>query len=199
MYLPAAKRRLYHPEHPCNPITLRHLLSHSASIGVDAAIGLSILRMGDAAFTDGTTLVDRSIDYLTRNSSRWLPHPPGTVSLYSNVGTALAAAVVEEVARMPYIEYIRERILIPLGIDPRRAAFRLSDIEHREDLVKQYVFNSSNLLLWQQELPQINVSQVMQKRPWSFSESRCVIHSRRARRTGSPSHSSVWIFIQRVS
>ena len=159
-YLPASKQRVFHPAYPCHPITLRHLLSHSASIGVDAAIGLTFLRMGDEAFADNTTLADISINYLTRNSSEWLPHPPGTVTLYSNVGTALAAAVVEHVARMPYIEYIKEKILIPLGIDPTRAAFRLSDIQQREDLVKQYAFNSSYLPLWHEVLPQINISQV---------------------------------------
>ena len=76
------------------------------------------------------------------------------------MGTALAAGVIEKVAQMPYTEYIREKILRPLGINVKNSGFRLSDIENREDLVKHYIFNSSYLPLWQEELPQLNISQV---------------------------------------
>ena len=60
-YLSEAKQRIYHPEYPCNPITLRHLLSHAASIGIDSVIGLSVLRMGDEGFSDGLALADEMI------------------------------------------------------------------------------------------------------------------------------------------
>ena len=97
-YLSRAKQRISHPDYPCNPITLRHLLSHTASIGIDNVIGLSGLKMGDEGFTDGLTLTDELISYFNRNNSNWLPKPPGTVFLYSNIGTSLAAGVVEQVA-----------------------------------------------------------------------------------------------------
>lgn len=159
-YLPKIKQRIYHPDYPCHPITLRHLLSHSASIGVDDIIGLTILRMGDGAFAS-MTLADDAIDYLTSNFSNWLPHPPGTVTLYSNVGTSLAAGIVEQVTQIPYADYVREKILKPLGIDVKRAGFQLAEIENREDVVKHYAFNTSYLPLWRQELPQINITEVL--------------------------------------
>ena len=159
-YLSSSKPRLFHPKYPCHSITLRHLLSHSASIRVDQIIGLTFIKPNDSWSIPGTTLEDVCYEYLSSNVSNWLPEAPGSVTVYSNVGTALAALIVERVAQMPYEYYVREKILKPLSIDVKKAGYRLSDIERRDELVKQYAFNASSLGLWQQELPQINVSKV---------------------------------------
>ena len=163
-YLSSSKKRIIHPKYPCNKITLRHLLSHSASIGVDQKIGFTFIRPSEPWLVNGTTLEDICYDYLSSNVSNWLSEPPGSITLYSNVGTALAAFIVERVAQMPYEFYVRDNILKPLGIDVKRTGYRLSDIDKRDDLVKHYAFNASSLAIWKHELPQINVSTVRYSR-----------------------------------
>jgi hypothetical protein len=63
---------------------------------------------------------------------------------------------------MPYEHYVREKILKPLGIDVKKASFRLSDFKDREELVKHYAFNASYLKEWNQGLPQLNITKVFQ-------------------------------------
>ena len=82
------------------------------------------------------------------------------MTLYSNVGSALAALIVERVANMSYEQYVKDKILKPLGIDVKQAGFRLSDIEDQTNLVKHYAFNSSQLHGWNTFLPQLNITQV---------------------------------------
>ena len=158
-YLASGERRVYHPLYPRHPITLRQLLSHSASINRNDQMEGAFVQLEDAALTS-TSLADTCYTYLNPNSSNWLPHEPGTVTLYSNIGSALAALVVERVARMPYDRYVKEKILKPLDIDTTRAAFRLADLATREDLVRHYTFNASRLGWLNGIFPQLNLIQV---------------------------------------
>jgi CubicO group peptidase (beta-lactamase class C family) len=43
-------------------------------------------------------------------------HEPGTRYLYSNIGYAILGAAVGRAAGRPYVEYVRDRILAPLGM-----------------------------------------------------------------------------------
>ena len=158
-YLSDPIQRIYHPSFPSHKITLRQLLSHSASINRNDQMEGVFVKLGDAALTP-TGLTEACYTYLHPNASNWLPHPPGTVTLYSNIGSALAALVVERVTRLPYERYVRERILQPLGIDIGRAAFRLSDLNNQDDLVQHYTYNASRLEFLNQIFPQLNLTQV---------------------------------------
>jgi CubicO group peptidase (beta-lactamase class C family) len=159
-YLREPVRRISHPLYPSHLITLRQLLSHTASIGAKAG-GVFDVLPDDTALTQ-TTLADMCFTYLSHNASNWLPKPPGNVTLYSNEGAALAALVVERVTQMSYEEYVKERIIKPLGIDANKTGFRLANFENREELVKHYLyaFNSSFLELWKQAMPRLNVTQI---------------------------------------
>ena len=42
-------------------------------------------------------------------------HEPGTRYLYSNIGYAILGAALGRAAARPYVDYVRERILAPLG------------------------------------------------------------------------------------
>ncbi|CAF3535605.1 unnamed protein product [Rotaria sp. Silwood1] len=150
-------RRIFHPQYPSHSITLRQLLSHSASIDINKEVYDNFMQIGDTALTK-LSLADACYIYLD-NSSNWLPTPPNTVSLYSNVGNALAGLVVERVSQMPFERYVRENILKPLNIDTKKAGYRLSDIDNHDELVKHHVFNASLLDQWNQELPQLNIKQ----------------------------------------
>lgn len=160
-YLSQPNQRIFHPNFPSQTITLRKLLSHSSSISVDGQLQSSFFQLGDSAL-EKETLADMCFKYLSPNSSNWLPRPPGNVTLYSNEGTSLAALVVERVAKISYEQYLRENIFKPLNIDIRRAAVRLSDFQNTEALVKHYAYaiNESFIQQWNQEIPQLNISQM---------------------------------------
>jgi CubicO group peptidase (beta-lactamase class C family) len=162
-YLSSPNQRISHPQYPSHAITLRQLLSHSASIGIIAETELTFMQPGDNALTR-MSLADACFTYLSHNTSNWLPKPPGTVTLRSNVGASLAALVVERVTQMPYEHYVREKILKPLGIDVKKTGFRLSDIEDKEELVKHYAFNVSYLEEWNKRLSQLNITKVNKSR-----------------------------------
>ena len=87
------------------PITIRHLMSHSAGFE-ERTLGI-FLAMPDQLMP----------------ASQWLPanlparvRPVGTASSYSNYGAALAGYIVERISGMDYETYIETNILQPLGM-----------------------------------------------------------------------------------
>ncbi len=91
------------PERFGQPITLRHLLTHTPGFE-DRLFGI----MG------GPPRGGRA-DWLARNMPErvW---PPGQFAAYSNYGTALAGHIVERVSGMLWEDYVEAHILDPLGI-----------------------------------------------------------------------------------
>jgi len=87
------------------PITLAHLMSHSAGLdefffGTTAPTAEEVLPLGEYLRTHLPPRV----------------RPPGVVSAYTNYGVALAGYIVERVSGQPYATYIEEHILKPLGM-----------------------------------------------------------------------------------
>ncbi|MFO7584880.1 MAG: serine hydrolase [Anaerolineales bacterium] len=88
------------------PITVAHLLTHTA--------GFDEWDIGAAAYS--AEQVIPLCDYLAKR----LPprvRLPGEQFFYSNHGTALAGCLVEEISGQRFTEYVREHILIPLGMN----------------------------------------------------------------------------------
>ncbi|WP_163993173.1 serine hydrolase [Pyxidicoccus caerfyrddinensis] len=93
------------------PITLRHLMSHTAGFEANDVGGL----LQDAS----------GLEPLGQVLARDIParvRPPGVAASYSNYGAALAGLVVEQVSGRPFEVYIEEAILKPL--DMRHSTFR---------------------------------------------------------------------------
>ncbi len=97
---------------PGSPITLHHLLTHTA--------GFDDRSIGKSAWTQEQQIPLG--DFLATRLPRRIC-PAGEVYTYSNFSNALAGFVVEEVAHEDYAAYVRQNILEPLGME--RSDYRL--------------------------------------------------------------------------
>ena len=87
------------------PITIRHLLTHSAGFPEDNPWGDRQLQRTD----------EELIDFIKGGIS--LSNTPGLGYEYSNLGFTLLGHIVSKVAGEPYEQYIRRIILQPLGMN----------------------------------------------------------------------------------
>jgi len=85
------------------PITLEHLMTHTPGFE-DDVYGL-FSKTADKM---------RPLMELMRDQMPARVFTPGTVTAYSNYGTALAGLIVEQVSGVPYEQYVEDRILAPL-------------------------------------------------------------------------------------
>lgn len=92
-------------EDPTNPVTFRHLLTHTS--GLPEAYGAHLVW--------GTTVPPSVKDYLA--SSLKLQHPPMTKVIYSNMAYTLVAYLIEKFADEPYAKYIQEHIFNSLEMN----------------------------------------------------------------------------------
>lgn len=86
------------------PITLRHLLTHTAGFEE---------RLGGLIGSGGVSPVLR--DELAEDPPEQV-FEPGTVPAYSNYGNSLVGYIVEHVSGMPFEEYVQRNILTPAGM-----------------------------------------------------------------------------------
>jgi CubicO group peptidase (beta-lactamase class C family) len=98
------------PDYPnreaARTVTIAHLLSHSAGLGM----------LFDRPGFDRRKRYRSSSDYLPLFTSEPLRFPPGSASAYSNEGFVVLGAVVEKLTGLNYFDYVRERIFRPLGM-----------------------------------------------------------------------------------
>ncbi|HRN54347.1 MAG TPA: serine hydrolase domain-containing protein, partial [Gemmatimonadaceae bacterium] len=85
-------------------ITIRHLLTHSAGFPEDNPWGDQQLDASEEAFS---AMLRGGIPF---------SNAPGTAYEYSNYGFAILGRVIRNVSGQPYAQYLRERILLPLGM-----------------------------------------------------------------------------------
>jgi CubicO group peptidase (beta-lactamase class C family) len=93
------------------PITLRHLLSHTAGFE-DRGVGT--FQTDPARLQSLGTYLGKNIPARVR--------PPGQAPAYSNYGAALAGYIVERVSGLPFDTYVERYIYAPLGM--RCSTFR---------------------------------------------------------------------------
>ena len=96
--------RVAPPTADAPPITVRHLLTHSAGFPEDNPWGDRQLAVAEETLSDW---LKSGIPFSTS---------PGTAFEYSNYGFALLGRIVTNVSGVPYGDYIRSQILTPLGM-----------------------------------------------------------------------------------
>ncbi|MET0266715.1 MAG: serine hydrolase domain-containing protein [Duganella sp.] len=98
------------------PITMRHLMSHTA--GFEETVQGRWVQPGKL-----TSLRD----YLEQHMPKRL-FAPGTVPAYSSYGTTLAAYIVERVSGYAFVAYVEKHVFAPLGM--RHSSFEQPLPEH---------------------------------------------------------------------
>ncbi|HEX3001811.1 MAG TPA: serine hydrolase domain-containing protein, partial [Methanoregula sp.] len=100
--------------YPGRPVTLRHLLTHTA--------GFEDLNRHQIAAAPGDLYPVR--DYC-RDTMPARVRPPGEVTSYSNYGATLAGVIVEDVSGMSYEQYVQSHIFSPLAMNHSSAGAML--------------------------------------------------------------------------
>ncbi|HYW07106.1 MAG TPA: serine hydrolase domain-containing protein [Longimicrobium sp.] len=95
---------LRHAASDAPPITIGHLLTHSAGFPEDNPWGDQQLAATDAEMS---AMMRTGIPFSTVTGSGYE---------YSNFGFAILGRIVANVSGIPYARYVRERILLPLGM-----------------------------------------------------------------------------------
>jgi CubicO group peptidase (beta-lactamase class C family) len=110
------------------PITLKHLMSHTA--------GFEDQHVDLVAWNEKDLAPER--DWLVSHIPARV-HAPGEIPAYSNYGAALAGYIVARVSGESYSQYIEEHILDPLGMKSSTASWPTpSDLRARESVGYMY-------------------------------------------------------------
>jgi CubicO group peptidase (beta-lactamase class C family) len=91
------------------PVSVRHLLSHSS--GLANPVPIRWVYPASGPVPDRRAFVER---LLAKN--RRLRFVPGERASYSNLGYLVLGEVISEVSDMGYEDFVREQILLPLGM-----------------------------------------------------------------------------------
>jgi len=94
------------------PITVRELLSHSSGLPEPTTYIPSNLRLEGQSLPDPDLWTRRYLDKFTS-----LIFESGSASAYSSPNSVILGQIVSEVSGKSYMEYARENILIPLGME----------------------------------------------------------------------------------
>ena len=119
-YLPDFRIQSRFDKDPMQRITIRHLLSMTSGLTHDAPVGNN---------ADPSTPSYES--HIRSIGKTWLRFRTGERAEYSNLGVELAAYILESVIHKPFTEYLREKLLDPLGMT--RTTYAIERIRKEEN------------------------------------------------------------------
>jgi len=136
--------KIRNPHHPEVPLTIKMLMTQSSSItdGFNDDNPLPENENRTYNGVNGKNVFVALKDLLVPNDgpyyadATWNEEVPGTKFIYSNFGCGILACCVETLAKRPFTEFVKQRILDQLGVD---ASFQASTILHPERLADLYV------------------------------------------------------------
>lgn len=100
-------------------ITVRHLLNHSG--GWNSRLGDPMIRHHIISRNLKIDINDVKVPHIISHTLRQKLHfEPGSRTSYSNLGYAILGEIIEAVSGRDYENYVREEILLPLGIQEMR-------------------------------------------------------------------------------
>ncbi|SDK43291.1 serine hydrolase domain-containing protein [Natronorubrum texcoconense] len=118
------------------PVTLRHLGTHTA--GFDIALSPGLVEDGDDVTALETALVEDQPDRV---------RPPGETTSYSNYGTMLAGHVVEETYDTSFEAYVQSDVFGPLEMDHSTFAQPVPD-DHPGELAAPHAADGESEDRW---------------------------------------------------
>ena len=110
------------PRHQDIPVTLRHLLTHTAGLNDNGGYSILSKRL--------STLFERKESYKT-----FLNEAPGSRYRYSNFGAGIVGSLIEAATGMELHAYMAENVFAPMGID---AGYAAKLLKHPENISAQY-------------------------------------------------------------
>lgn len=119
------------------PVRVWHLLTHSSGIPA-LAYAEAIIRYATGA--GGKWIPMATYDELftfMREAEKWAVTKPGERWFYLNEGYLLLGYIIEKISGMDYREYVRKRILEPLGMN--RTFFGREKLEADKDAAVPYI------------------------------------------------------------
>lgn len=106
------------------PITLRHLMSHTAGM------------VENSSFSYKSSILSDMINVEKKAGSNFKKDvPPGSAYTYSNFGAGITGAVIEAVTGQDVSSFMREFLFAPLNID---AAYHVSQLEEPDYICATY-------------------------------------------------------------
>ena len=136
------------PNYTNDPITLRQLMTHSASIDDNYAVMDTYYGYPDPTIT----LEDCIERYFSTSgadynaSANFTNNAPGTNYKYSNMGTALNGFITEAASGMPFDDFCDINIFDPLCME--NTAWHFSDFDP-DDVARPYSYQGGNYIAYQ--------------------------------------------------
>jgi CubicO group peptidase (beta-lactamase class C family) len=114
-------------------ITVRQLINHTSGIPNPIPLRWAHLVEERTSFDEGAEL-----SQVLRDNSN-LAFEPGDKFAYSNIGYWLLGKIVDQVSGQPYPDYVRTKVLLPLGLSAQEMDFFIPDLErHAKGYLAKY-------------------------------------------------------------
>jgi CubicO group peptidase (beta-lactamase class C family) len=104
-YLPGFRVHSRFENKPEDKITVRHLLSHTAGLTMEAPVG-------NNCYTESTSFEE----HIRSIFDTWLRYPVGQRYSYSNLGVDIAGYILQVRSGKSFAAYVKEKLLDPIGM-----------------------------------------------------------------------------------